>query len=438
MFIALFLPLLITVSGLWMLICLRGGFFLHPIKAGKCVALALERKGAKKSLALALAGTLGVGNIIGVAVGISVGGAGSVPWMLISCLFSSVLKFSEASLACSMCRCETGGMMYIIRKTFSGAGKCLSLVYAFLCLLLGWFMGSALQVSSAVECVEIATQIPLMCFFAIFVICFLFVIAKGIMSIEKFTVVVIPTATVLYICLAFWCLGLNFYKIPSITDAMIREAFSLGGAGGGIAGFLSSKVITEGYSRGLLSNEAGAGTSTIAHARNSNSEPYEVGMLGVCEVVFDTLVLCLITAFAILVSVDEPQSFESGVELIMASIGSSFGGKATFLVILCIVAFSFSTVVCWYYYGMECYCYIFKRKAGALYVIAFLLSIILGFFLKVERFVVISDYILLLLTFISCITVIKNSGKVKNHAGDMLAYTLASIPKEASFDSSDK
>ena len=73
-----------------------------------------------------------------------------------------------------------------------------------------------------------------------------------------------------------------------------------------------------------------------------------------------------------------------------------------------------------------------------MYVIAFLLSIILGFFLKVERFVVISDYILLLLTFISCITVIKNSGKVKNHAGDMLAYTLASIPNEASFDSSDK
>ena len=432
------LPIIVTFSGVWMLVSMRGGFFLHPVNSLKCIGTALKRKGAAKSFCLALAGTLGVGNIIGVAVGISVGGAGCVPWMLISCIFSSVLKFAEASLTCENEKSDTGGMIAIIDKTFINHGKALSFIYAALCLFLAFTMGAALQVCSAVECVSVATDFCEEIFLAVILISLMFVIARGVSSIEKFTVIAVPLAALMYICLAFWCIAVNFHKIPSAINSMLTCAFTPSGIGGGAVGIILSKAVSEGYSRGLLSNEAGAGTSTIAHSRNVNSKPCEVGMLGVLEVVFDTVVLCFVTALAVIVSVDLPSEYTSGVSLIMDSVGAALFGNAEILVLLCILVFAFATVVCWYYYGYECYKFLFKTNSRYVYTVLFLLSIICGYFLKVELLVFASDFVLLPLTVVSCATVIKNSGKVKNRAGDIIRYTLDSIPSDASFDSTVK
>ena len=139
------LPMLILGVGIYFLIRLRFFFILHPIKTLKKTFLSGFGKPERKAFSLALAGTLGVGNIVGVAYGISVGGAGSILWLFISGIFSSVIKYCESSLAASHAKEGRGGMMYVMARTAGRLGGALGSAYSLLCLFLSLFMGAALQ-----------------------------------------------------------------------------------------------------------------------------------------------------------------------------------------------------------------------------------------------------------------------------------------------------
>ena len=311
-----FLPVLVISAGAFLLIKLRFFFILHPLRCFKELKRSLSSVGAFSSLMLSLSGTLGVGNIVGVAYGISIGGAGSVFWLLVSALFSSVLKFAESAISSDMKDTERGGIMYVIKRSFKGRFRKLSFLYAALCLMLSLTMGSALQARSAIESLSVSplhTQ-------ALCALCFTVAVAAVILGgsekIVKASSVMIPLASVIYTILTLSVIIINIEKLPSVISLIFTSAFNFKAGAGGVGAFFISSAIREGFSRGLLSNEAGAGTSSIAHARNQNSSAVSVGLVGMCEVFFDTVVLCTLTAFAVLLSGASTAAGLSGIEIV--------------------------------------------------------------------------------------------------------------------------
>lgn len=406
----LFLPPIVTLAGTYML-CKTDFFFIfHPFRTAAKLLSPLKDKSARRSLSLALAGTLGIGNIVGVAVGIIVGGAGSVFWLLVSALFAMVLKYSETSLAAGFKVGGHGGMAIVIKNSFSKFGTPLSKIYAFLCLMLSLVMGAALQSAAVAECALDALGVPGKAFGVIFVALVLISVAGGACVIERITVVVIPLAAAAYLALTLFVIGENFSRLPDVFRLIISSAFSAKSIGGGVFGFFTSVGMREGFARGLLSNEAGAGTSSMAHSRAS-LHPAAAGLLGMCEVLFDTVLLCLITALAILLSVPNPSSYSDGMSLVFESIGSVFGRTSGYLLLFSIFSFAYSTVICWYYYGCECKSFLFPKSRIPLLPI-YLLSVYLGFVVSLNSFVYIADLVLLSLTVLSVSAVMKNSDRI--------------------------
>ena len=416
--IGVILPIIITVGGVYFLIRLRAFFLLHPIKTLKLTLSSFSDnpKSSIKSLSLALAGTLGVGNITGVAIGIILGGAGSVFWLLVSSVFAASLKYAESVLAIDnmdSTAASRGGMMYLIKTTFGKASTALSYLYAASCLLLALFMGGALQSNTVKMTLDFASSIPPVAVVAFTVILTALLVKGGGEKIEKITVILIPLATVVYILMSFCIIFSHQDRILEVIRLIIGSAFSPLSLGGGIVGFISSRCVFEGYARGILSNEAGAGTSTLAHARNKGTTPCREGALGMCEVLFDTVILCMLTAFSILLSVDAPCEYSSAMALLCDAFSSVLGGAFCAPLIISILIFAFSTIICWYYYGEECAQFLIGGRGRVQFYIAYILFVALGMILDVLFIVRITDLLLLLLSVLTVATLIKNSDRVR-------------------------
>ena len=408
------LPLLITVAGLYLLVKLRFFFLLHPLRTLKLGLGALGTREKIASFTLALAGTLGVGNVFGVAVGIIVGGAGSVFWLFVSAIFSSVIKYSEVTLAADNLSGSGGGMFYAIRNSFKSTGSILSRVYAIACLCLALVMGASLQIHTVGATTAEIFNTPPVFVLIIFTVSVLFAILNGRKTISKITLFVIPLTTVIYIIMTCTAVFSHLDAIPALTGRIIEDAFCPRSTLGGVLGFLFSRAMSEGYSRGILSNEAGAGTSTIAHTSVGSGMPAESGVLGIFEVFFDTSLLCMLTAYAVLLSVPDTSAYSGGMSLILASLDGSIGRASPTLVLICVLAFAYSTVVCWYYYGQECIRQLTGRAGNFYYVIAFVSALAIGTFLEEQWLVILSDVLLLILTALTLPTLIKNSDRIKH------------------------
>lgn len=406
------LPFIIVIFGTILLIKLKFFFILHPVRTFKRILTSLDKKGAKKALMLSLAGTLGVGNIVGIAFGISVGGAGSVFWLIISAFFSMSIKYSEAAIAADLRENERGGMMYVIKKCFPKKLSCLSYIYAFFCLLLSLSMGSALQARSAIESVSKENGSIFYVSALIFTVLTAISIFGGGAKIEKITLYLIPIASLTYIILSLGVIFLNFSRIPYVISLIFNSAFSPEAALGGTGGFLISAKIREGFCRGLLSNEAGAGTSSMAHSRNQDDTPSAVGILGITEVFVDTVLLCTLTALTVLLSVPSPEQYSSGIEIISAAI-STLGNFSTPLLSFSVIAFAYSTVICWYYYGETSIEFITKKKTK-FFPFVFLASLFLGCIFPSDFLITVSDYLLFFMTILSLLAVMKNSDRLVN------------------------
>ena len=319
------------------------------------------------------------------------------------------IKFCEVSLSANLG--EGKGIIGVISKSFGRASVALSCVYAILLLALSFVMGAALQSSSVGQCVsETLAAKPL--FVALFwTLLILFAIIKGKDKISKITAIIIPLTTIIYISLSILCIFKNFDRLGPAFVNVMKNAFKIESALGGAVGYCLSSKIREGYLRGILSNEAGAGTSTLAHASNSSRDPVAVGVMGICEVFFDTVVLCTLTAFAVLVSTDDPTGI-SGVRIIVLTIGSAFGTVSEILLLMCVFSFAYSTVICWYYYGSEAYEYLMRAKSGRAYLSLFLAFSFFGVFVKGDILVGITDVLLFFLSSISLFTLMKNSDRI--------------------------
>lgn len=406
------LPILITLAGIYLLFKLRFFFIFHPFRSFGRAVRTLAEPEKLKSFTLALAGTLGVGNVFGVCVGIIVGGPGSVFWLFVSAVFSSVLKYAEVVLTADNKSDTSGGMFYIVRNTYSRCGGRLSRVYAVACLALSLVMGAALQSNTVSKTGAEIFNTPPYLLLTFFVTLTALAAFGGGKIISKITLIIIPLVTIVYIFLTSSVIFTHIDGLGKAIASVIDGAMAPEAGIGGVFGFLLGAPMREGYSRGILSNEAGAGTSTIAHATSGGGDPATRGLLGILEVFFDTALLCMLTAFCVLLSVPDPAAFDGGMSLILASFDLTFGGVAKWLLLICVFAFAFSTVVCWYYYGTECIRQLFGREYKLIYFPAFLLATVIGGFSDEGVLVLLADILLLMLTVITLPTLIKNSDRV--------------------------
>lgn len=397
------------ICGFVLLIRLRGFPFTSPIKVIKGLKSG-DILSSFKAMTLALAGTLGVGNIVGVATAIHMGGAGAVFWMLISALVAMVIKYAEIYLAILYRKNGKGGAAYYIRNALGKPG--LAAVFSVLCIIASFTVGNMIQVNAVALSFESEFGIrPILTGIIIAVLSFL-VIYKGVESISAFTLRMIPILSVGFIIVSLWVILANYTLIPSVIKQIFTEAFKSDSAAGGVIGFLTSSAIRYGVMRGIGSNEAGCGTAPTAHATAKTDSPEKQGLWGIFEVFVDTVLLCTITALVILIYPLNIPKYD-GMVLAIKSYECFFGETAGYILSAAIFFFALSTVICWSYYAVESVHYFTKKEIyKKAYIVVYCVFCVFGAVLSLGFVWELSDITIALMTVINCSAIISLKNKI--------------------------
>ncbi len=348
-----------------------------------------------EAFATAISGTVGTGNIIGVTSAIVTGGPGAVFWMWISAFFGMVTNFSENVLGMFFRKKSAsgdfaGGPMYYLseglplqaksekgKKLLGGLGKVLGVMAAVFCGLAAIGM-SGTQTNNIASTIAFALPdanakiLKLVAGIVIAVVLAL-IILGGVKRIGRACAIMVPFMSVLFILMALVIIFANVTMIGTAFALIFKNIFSFKAALGGVAGFTFAQIIQKGLARGIFSNEAGLGSSVIAHSASESREPMKQGFWGIFEVFFDTFIICTLTALVILVSFGnnpevlwlldaEGQSVNATLVSMMA-FNKQFGTFGTIVYSVIIPLFGFTTIVAWSYYGEKAIEYLF-RKTG--------------------------------------------------------------------------
>lgn len=328
-----------------------------------------------EAFAAAISGTVGTGNIIGVTSAILTGGPGAVLWMWISAFFGMVTNFAENVLGLYYRKQNEdgsfeGGAFYYIAHGVKW--KWLAYVAAVFCAIAAIGM-SGVQTNKITDTLTSAfgtdsMTVKLVIGISIAVITAIIIIG-GISRISKVAALLVPVMSVLFMLLAIIAICMNARNFPAALTLIFKNAFTFKSAASGIMGYGLAEVIRKGMARGVFSNEAGLGSSVIAHCSTDNKEPVEQGLWGVFGVFFDSFIICSLTAFMVLTTFDlttlDAAFDASGVALdsfiAMNVFTVNFGtfGKVCFAVILPL--FAFSTILAWAYYGESAVVFIFGK-----------------------------------------------------------------------------
>lgn len=323
-----------------------------------------------QAVCTALAGTVGTGNIAGVAGAIALGGPGAIFWMWCSAFLGMCTKFSEVTLAIHFREKNkngeyVGGPMYYIKNGLSKKWHFLAVFYAVFGVLTVFGTGNATQVNTIVSSVNTAlmnfnilkgepnSNVNLI--FGIFIAALVaMVLLGGIKRIGQVSEKLVPFMAVLYVILALGVIILNIQRVPGVFVQIVSGAFTPRAATGGIIGsmFLSMK---KGVSRGIFSNEAGLGTGSIAHACADTDNAVHQGMFGIFEVFMDTIVICTLTGLVILLAAPNISYGQAaGAELTISGFTATYGGWVSILTAIAMCCFAFSTIIGWGLYGSRC------------------------------------------------------------------------------------
>lgn len=305
-----------------------------------------------QATATALASTVGTGNIAGVATALSVGGPGAIFWMWLLAIFGMMSKTAEITLAVHYRDVEPdgrthGGPMYYIRKGL-GWGSLAKIFSAG--ILVNSMVAATLQSHTVGRAFLSTYGIDPYIVTGLMAAVTAIVVIGGIRRIGQFSEALVPLMSAVFISAGLAVFLFNFERIPEVFALIFRHAFSPAPALGGFAGAAVSQAIRVGMSRGLLSNEAGLGTAPMAHATANTEHPFRQGMWGAFEVAIDTLVICTISAFAVL-STGVLSSGETGIELVITAFSSLFppavaGGILSFA----ILTFCLTTQIAFFVY----------------------------------------------------------------------------------------
>ncbi len=383
-------PLIVLLMGTGLLLTLvtgavqfrRLGFALREV-LGKIA----QRGGGKgdvrpfQAVATALASTVGVGNIAGVATAIYIGGPGAVFWLWVSGLFGMATKYAEIVVALHYRQTDSsgtmrGGAMYVLKQ---GLGwPWLGGVFALLTALAAFGIGNMVQANSVADALKATFNVPTWTTGIALVVLTAMVILGGIKSIAKVTQWLVPFMAVFYLCGAVIVLGLFADQLPHAFGLIFDGAFSGTAAAGGFAGSTIMMALRYGVARGLFSNEAGLGSAPMVHCAADTDHPVRQGMYGVFEVFVDTLLICTATALVILVT-DTWSSGTTGAALSAKAFETGLPGTFGDVVVTGgLMLFAFSTLLGWSYYGETGIVYLLGAKAAMPYRFVWLGFVYLG------------------------------------------------------------
>ncbi len=367
--VGILLPLIILFAGIYFTKYLGGFYLIRPARTVRLLFSKEHGGGVSplRALSVSLAGTLGVGNIVGVAVALLMGGKGALFWMWISAFFSMILKYAEIVLALRYKIHANGknfgGPMYYMKKGIGGLlGKAFALLFALLGVISAFSMGSLVQMKAASDAMREVFSFPPLLFGVLTAGICLILLFGRYEKISRVTAVIIPILSGIYLFMAARVVWLEWENIPALMREITKEAFSFSAASGGILGFIFSDALRHGVAKGSFSHEAGCGTGALAHAGADTKIPAKQGILGIFEVFFDTLVLCSLTGFVILFAYNDMFPTENGMALVIGAFSKYYGEKAAYIISISVVLFALATVVCWGYYGKEALSYLTKSK----------------------------------------------------------------------------
>jgi len=384
-------PILVLIVGTGLYLSVKTGFFSitklgYILKNTLLKMFSKEQKGegevtAFQAVATALAATVGTGNIAGVATAIALGGPGAIFWMWLAAIVGMTTKFAEVVLAVNF-REKTedgrfvGGPMYYIENGLGKSWKWLAVLFAFFGALASFGIGNMTQANSVAMAVQESFNIPpLATGIALAVLTFL-VIVGGIKRIGKITEKLVPFMSAIYILGGLFILFSNVGAIPGAFALIFSRAFTGTAAIGGFAGSTMAMAIRFGIARGVFTNEAGLGSAPIAHAAATTDHPVRQGLWGVFEVFMDTIVICSITALAI-ITTGVWETGETGAVLTTIAFNTAIPGGGL-IVTIGIVLFAYSTILGWAYYGERCLEYLAGTKPILAYRLAWVVFVIIG------------------------------------------------------------
>lgn len=361
-----------------------------------------------QALCTALAATIGVGNIAGVAAAIVGGGPGAVFWMWIAAFFGMMTNYSENVLGIFYRRKNadgewSGGAMYYLRDglgKFKGCkwiGIILAILFSVFAILASFGIGAMGQINKIVVNVVDAFRIPALeaipfgdvTIYHLIIGIILTAIAAliilgGLKRIANFAEKVVPFMVVLFVFGSFIVIGVNYSKIGSAFSAIFKYAFSGPAVWGGVTGIAVKEIVTLGCKRGVFSNEAGLGSSVMVHSNSNVVEPVRQGLWGIFEVFADTMVVCTMTALVVLTSgvIDlNTGALANGAtdaNLVAKAFSGIFGIWGERFIAIAILLFAFTTVLGWDHYGTKAWEYLFGTKSTKVYKIIHLVTIFLG------------------------------------------------------------
>lgn len=354
----------------------------------KSTILTLFTKQDKKSsgissfqaMTTALAGSIGTGNIVGVATAITLGGPGSIFWMWIAAFFSMMTIFAENVLGMlyrekNLKGQWVGGPMYYIEKGLKS--KWLAVIFSVTCILATFGMGNMTQANSISTALNDSFNIEPRISGIIISILSAIIILGGTSRITHFTEKIVPFMALFYIVGGLIIIFYNKSNLPAAIKNIFINAFNFKAISSGGTGFIISKSIKYGISRGVFSNEAGLGSSPIIYSAADENEPIVQGMWGIFQVFFDTIIGCSITALCILTSGPIDYKMDS-VALSISAFSSVFGRYGSIFVSFSIIMFAFATIIGWSYYGEKGLEYIFKGKYITIYKSFYIILILFG------------------------------------------------------------
>ena len=385
-------PLFICAVGIFYAVKLKFFHLTKPLSIIRGLKSENSSGGVSSASAvgLALAGTLGVGNIVGVSSAIYLGGFGAVFWIWLSALLSMVLKYAEIVIAMRHRRTDKSGkllgnaMLYIKDilhlRGLKRLGNALAVVFALGFILCSLTMGSMLQSSAVSEALYGVCNIPLITSGAALAILSLLVASRGTSGIVKVTNFLVPIMSVGYALISVAVIFLNIHKIGDAFWLIFKEAFDIRSVVSGVGGYAFMRAIRYGVMRGLVSNEAGCGTAPTAHALAECKSPARQGVWGIFEVFVDTIILCTMTALCVILEYDTASRHGGSYMMMTVSAYSAkLGVFAEYFLCAAVACFGFATIVCWLHYGMTAVEYFSNNKlCKAMFVLSYALCVFLG------------------------------------------------------------
>ena len=388
-----------------------------------------------QALATALSGTVGLGNIAGVAVAVQTGGPGAVFWMTLGGFFGMTSKFTECTLALKYRRVRAdgtvdGGPMYFLSKALSDRGlrplgKGLAVLFSILCIFACLGGGNMFQANQSYAAIaQVIPALPSWGYGIIVAALVAVVIIGGIHRIAAVTSKLVPAMAIIYIGACLWIILTNLLEVPAAFGTIISQAFSPQAVTGGIVG-----VMVQGIRRSAFSNEAGIGSAAIAHSAARTDEPVREGIVALLEPFIDTIVICNMTGL-VLVITEVYKSQSQGAQLTAEAFGQVISWFPIILAIS-VALFALSTMISWSYYGEKAWGYLFSDRSVIVFKIMFVVCVFIGSVVSLQAVIDFSDMMLLGMAFPNLIGCYILSGEVaadlqnylnRLNSGEMLTY----------------